>query len=46
MENDEQAKAAIEDLNGVEMEGRPLTVNEARPRAPRQPRGGYNNDRY
>ncbi|PLX67442.1 MAG: RNA-binding protein [Denitrovibrio sp.] len=46
MEDDEQAKAAIDDLNGVEMEGRPLTVNEARPRAPRQPRGGYNNDRY
>jgi RNA recognition motif-containing protein len=45
MEDDEQAKAAIEELNGVEMMGRPLTVNEARPRAPRPPRN-FNNDRY
>lgn len=46
MEDDEQAKAAIEELNGVEMLGRPLTVNEARPRAPRPPRGNFGNDRY
>jgi len=46
MADDEQAKAAIEELNGVEMLGRPLTVNEARPRAPRAPRGNFGNDRY
>lgn len=46
MEDDEHAKAAIEELNGVDMLGRPLTVNEARPRAPRQPRGNFGGDRY
>ncbi len=30
--NDEHAKAAIEGLNGKNMDGRDLTVNEARPR--------------
>jgi RNA recognition motif-containing protein len=46
MSDDEQAKAAIEELNGVELTGRPLTVNEARPRQPRGPRRDFNNDRY
>ena len=32
MSNDDEAEAAIENLNGTEMGGRPLTVNEARPR--------------
>lgn len=32
MPNDEEARAAIEALNGTDMGGRPLTVNEARPR--------------
>ena len=36
MENEDEANAAIEALNGQEQDGRPLTVNEARPRAPRQ----------
>jgi hypothetical protein len=27
-------------MNGIEMGGRPLRVNEARERAPRPPRGG------
>jgi RNA recognition motif-containing protein len=40
MENEDEANAAIEALNGQMMDGRPLTVNEARPRAPRQNRGG------
>lgn len=32
MSNDDQAKAAIEAVNGTEHEDRTLTVNEARPR--------------
>jgi RNA recognition motif-containing protein len=37
MENDAEAEAAINALNGDNFRGRPLTVNEARPR---EPRGG------
>jgi RNA recognition motif-containing protein len=36
----ENAAAAIEATNGVELGGRPLTVNEARPRPPRTGGGG------
>ena len=32
MENEEDAKKAIEELNGAEFEGRTMVVNEARPR--------------
>src|SRR5215211_4927288 len=32
MSNDQEAQAAIDALGGKEMEGRTLTVNEARPR--------------
>ena len=32
MTNDDEARAAIEALSGFDMGGRPLTVNEARPR--------------
>ncbi len=44
MENDDDASRAVETLNGKEMDGRPITVNEARPREERprrefQPRG-------
>ena len=39
MSNDEEAKAAIEALNGKDVNGRNLIVNEARPR-PEGPRGG------
>jgi len=38
MSTDEEAQAAIQGLNGQEHDGRPLTVNEARPREER--RGG------
>lgn len=41
MENDEEGKKAIEELNEKDFEGRQLTVNEARPRAPRTGGGGY-----
>lgn len=41
---DEDADKAVEQLNGTEMGGRPLTVNEARPQVNRGGgggRGGY-----
>jgi len=38
--NDAEAKAAIEALNGQNIDGRDLTVNEARPRVPRGGGGG------
>ena len=40
MVNDEDAQNAISRFNGTEFGGRPLTVNEARPMAPRPPRSG------
>ena len=43
MPQDDQAKAAIEALNGKDVDGRPLTVNEARPKTEgggRSGRGG------
>ena len=40
MSNDDEARAAIENLNGTDMGGRPLTVNEARPRGERSGGGG------
>lgn len=40
MESAEQAEAAINALNGQEHGGRNLTVNEAKPRAPRTGGGG------
>jgi RNA recognition motif-containing protein len=35
MASEAEAKAAIDALNGAEVNGRPLTVNEAKPREPR-----------
>jgi RNA recognition motif-containing protein len=40
MESDAEAQKAIEALNGAEFNGRPLTVNEARPREERSGGGG------
>ncbi|MCO5170269.1 MAG: RNA-binding protein [Planctomycetes bacterium] len=40
MANDTEANAAIEALNGSQVNGRSLTVNEARPREPRGGGGG------
>ena len=40
MPNDDEAKALIEGLNGQDMGGRTLTVNEARPRTERRSGGG------
>ncbi len=43
MTNDNEAQAAITGLNGKDTGGRPLTVNEARPKAERSGggRGGF-----
>jgi RNA recognition motif-containing protein len=43
MDNDAEAQKAIDELNGQPFRGRPLTVNEARPREERSSsdRGGY-----
>lgn len=40
MRNDSEGRAAIEALNGQEVGGRHLTVNEAKPRGPRPGGGG------
>ena len=48
MSSDAEAKTAIEQMNGKEVDGRALTVNEARPQEPRSGgfgggnRGGFN----
>ena len=39
MPNDDEARAAIAALDGVELEDRALNINEARPREPRDNRG-------
>ena len=41
MSSDAEAQAAIDKLNGQDYGGRPMTVNEARPREERPKRGGY-----
>jgi RNA recognition motif-containing protein len=56
MSNDQEAQVAIRELNGKQIEGRALTVNEARPREDRGSkrggggggggRGGYGGRRY
>lgn len=45
MESDDDAKAAIEQLNGKELDGRQIAVNEARPQENRERRsfGGGGN---
>ena len=45
MSTEEEAQKAIEMFNGKELDGRSVTVNEARPMEARAPRtGGYNRD--
>lgn len=39
MSSDDEAKKAIAELNGKELDGRAIVVNEARPMAPRENRG-------
>jgi RNA recognition motif-containing protein len=40
MSNDDEAQKAIQGLNGQDHDGRPFTVNEARPREERSGGGG------
>ena len=40
MSTEQEAMAAIQKFNGAEVDGRKLTVNEAKPQAPRENRGG------
>lgn len=40
MSTDQEAQAAIEKFNGADLDGRAMTVNHAKPRAPRDNRGG------
>lgn len=40
MDSDSEADAAIEKLNGAQLDGRAINVSEARPQAPREGGGG------
>lgn len=44
MANDDEARSAIDALNGYEFDGRTIKVNEARPKQPRG--GGGRRNRY
>ncbi|MEL7297183.1 MAG: RNA-binding protein [Pseudomonadota bacterium] len=50
MGSDSEAQKAIDELNSTSMDGRQITVNEARPRQPRNDRGfgggGGGNNRW
>lgn len=41
MASEEAASKAIAELNGKDYDGRKITVSEARPKAPREDRGGF-----
>jgi len=45
MSSDSEAEAATSKLNGTDCDGRTITVNEARPMAPRKSRGGFGGGR-
>ncbi|MDB5175195.1 MAG: RNA-binding protein [Candidatus Saccharibacteria bacterium] len=52
MSTDDEAKAAVDQLNGKDLNGRPVALSEARPQAPRENRsfggggGGGGGNRY
>jgi RNA recognition motif-containing protein len=46
MSSEEEAKAAVDQLNGKELDGRAIVVNEARPREERPRDGGGGGNRY
>lgn len=41
MDNETEGRAAIEKMNGVDVDGRTITVNEARPKTDGGGRGGH-----
>ena len=41
MPDDSEARKAMDELNGSSLQGRDITVNEARPREERRPRGNF-----
>jgi RNA recognition motif-containing protein len=43
MSSDSEAQKAIQQMNGTDMDGREIKVNEARPREPRGGGGGGGN---
>ena len=45
MASEDEAAKAIEMLNGKDLDGRTLTVNEARPQEPRREGGGFRGGR-
>jgi RNA recognition motif-containing protein len=45
MSTPEEAQKAIQAMHGAALDGRPLTVNEARPKEERAPGGGGGRDR-
>ena len=46
MSSPEEAEVAIQKLNGTDLEGRSLTVNEAKPQQPRSEGGGGGGGRW
>ena len=46
MASDEDAQSAVEAMNGASVDGRDLTVNEARERQPRSGGGGGGGNRW
>ena len=46
MPNSAEAQEAIQGMNGTDLDGRALTVNEARPKAPRSGGGGGGGGRW
>ena len=41
MSTEQEAMSAIQKFHGTQVDGRTLTVNEAKPQAPRESRGGF-----
>ncbi len=46
MSSDEEAKKAVDELNGKELDGRSITVNEARPKEDKPRNNNFNKNRY
>lgn len=45
MSTDAEAQLVISKFNGADYDGRPMTVNEAKPMIPRENRGGFGGNR-